>query len=199
MRRTSVVSARALGTPAPLVATNAIGRPGAECFGKTATIQGAGTLTGTAGNDVIVGSAGDDTIDGQGGNDLICGLEGKDFISGGLGNDQIDAGPGEDDVIGDVFAATGDAVGGGNDQLFGGDDGDLLIGDSYALDWKRNGGGNDRIFGGNGDDPHINGDTPLSEGTRQVVETTTSRAARRRGDCRRLCGRRFRNGDGRRE
>ena len=42
------------------------------CFGKRATIVGAGDISGTPGNDVIVGSAGADTIDALGGHDRVC-------------------------------------------------------------------------------------------------------------------------------
>src|SRR5262249_23977768 len=51
------------------------------CAGFDPTITGAGTVTGTAGDDVIVGSAGDDTIEGGAGADLICGLDGNDTIA----------------------------------------------------------------------------------------------------------------------
>ena len=42
------------------------GQSAPTCFGKRATIVGAGDITGTPGNDVIVGSAGADTIDALG-------------------------------------------------------------------------------------------------------------------------------------
>src|SRR5690349_2136619 len=50
------------------------GPPDAE---QPATIVGAGTIVGTAGDDVIVGSDGVDTISGGGGNDIICGEGGS--------------------------------------------------------------------------------------------------------------------------
>jgi hypothetical protein len=64
MRRAIAAGALAVGAVALLSATSASGSPGATCLGKTATIQGAGTVMGTPGNDVIVGSAAADTIDG---------------------------------------------------------------------------------------------------------------------------------------
>jgi Ca2+-binding RTX toxin-like protein len=50
-------------------------------------ITGAGTIIGTAGNDLILASAGDDSIDGMGGNDCILGGAGDDTINGGTGID----------------------------------------------------------------------------------------------------------------
>jgi len=75
-----------------------------RCFGHRATIQGAGTIVGTSGDDVITGSSGNDQISGGGGNDFICGLDGDDIIDtddsgaqpgsvvwvdGGAGNDTV--------------------------------------------------------------------------------------------------------------
>jgi Ca2+-binding RTX toxin-like protein len=61
----------------------------AACDGLHLTniINGSGTLTGTAGNDLIIGSAGTDLIDGLGGNDCILGGGGVDTITGNEGND----------------------------------------------------------------------------------------------------------------
>src|SRR6185503_13776398 len=88
-----------------------------KCFGKRATIVGAGAIDGTPANDVIVGSDSDDVIDGQGGDDRICGLAGADLVEGGLGDDRLDGGAGDDTVAGDVAADVGDVVGGGDDRL----------------------------------------------------------------------------------
>lgn len=62
-----------------------------ECGGLTLTniVTGAGTITGTAANDLILGSAGDDTINGGAGTDCII---------AGSGNDTIDGGGAETDV-----------------------------------------------------------------------------------------------------
>ena len=49
------------------------------------TVNGAGPINGSPGNDVIRGSNGADTIDGQGGDDIICGRGGNDRIEGGDG------------------------------------------------------------------------------------------------------------------
>ena len=59
-------------------------------------VTGAGTVTGTAGNDLIVGSSGSDLIDGLGGNDCILGGGGDDTLAGGDGNDVCLGGPGND-------------------------------------------------------------------------------------------------------
>ncbi len=53
----------------------------------TNLVSGAGTLTGTDGNDLILGSSNADTIDGLGGDDCILGGGGDDLITGGNGND----------------------------------------------------------------------------------------------------------------
>jgi hypothetical protein len=130
------------------------------CFDRAATITGAGTINGTAGNDVIVGSDGSDTIDGKGGNDRICGLGGADSLYGGRGDDQIDGAAGSDFIVGDVFAESGDVVGGGNDRLFGGNgDDNFMTGDSRTNNGNATGGGNDELFGGNGDDGFMSGDS----------------------------------------
>jgi Ca2+-binding RTX toxin-like protein len=53
----------------------------------TNLVSGAGTLTGTAGNDLILGSSGADVIDGLGGDDCIVGGGGMDLCTGGTEND----------------------------------------------------------------------------------------------------------------
>jgi Ca2+-binding RTX toxin-like protein len=71
----------------------------AVCAGIIVTnlITGAGTITGTAGNDLILGSSGADSIDGAGGDDCILGGGGDDQITGGDGNDVCLGGPGMDE------------------------------------------------------------------------------------------------------
>ncbi|MBK8781377.1 MAG: hypothetical protein IPO22_06155 [Anaerolineales bacterium] len=59
----------------------------------TNLITGAGTLTGSAGNDLIIGSAGLDAIDGLGGDDCILGGGGDDQLIGGDGSDVCIGGP----------------------------------------------------------------------------------------------------------
>lgn len=66
----------------------------------TNIISGAGTLTGTAGNDLIIGSAGADLIDGLGGSDCILGGGGLDTITGNEGNDVCLGGPETDMFLG---------------------------------------------------------------------------------------------------
>ena len=70
------------------------------CFGKTATIMGSGTITGTPDDDVIVGSAADDRIEGLGGDDRLCGMAGNDSLNSGLRDDKADGGEGNDFVRG---------------------------------------------------------------------------------------------------
>jgi len=62
----------------------------------TALVTGAGTITGTEGNDLILGSSGADIIDGLGGSDCIAGGGGDDTITGGDGSDICLGGPGTD-------------------------------------------------------------------------------------------------------
>jgi len=62
----------------------------------TNLVTGAGTFTGTEGNDLILGGSGADIIDGLGGDDCILGGGGDDQITGGDGNDVCIGGPGAD-------------------------------------------------------------------------------------------------------
>lgn len=57
-------------------------------------VTGAGTITGTEGNDLILGSSSADTIDGLGGDDCILGGGGDDFITAEDGTDVCIGGPG---------------------------------------------------------------------------------------------------------
>jgi Ca2+-binding RTX toxin-like protein len=61
-----------------------------------ATVAGARTIVGTAGNDRLVGTPRADTLDGLAGDDRISGVGGGDLLLGGSGRDTIDAGPGND-------------------------------------------------------------------------------------------------------
>lgn len=88
--------------------------------------QPAGTIKGTAKNDVIVGTEFDDYILGLRGDDNLSGLNGNDRIVGGAGNDTIIGGLGNDTIEG----------GDGNDKLTGGSGSDTILG----------GNGNDLIF-----------------------------------------------------
>lgn len=99
---------------------------------EVASIVGAGTFSGSEGDDVIVGSSGDDVIDGRGGDDVVCGGGGADAVIGGDGDDLL-------------------AGGNATDQLFGGSGADRLVGGSNN-DQLFDGGGADLDFGGDGVD-----------------------------------------------
>jgi hypothetical protein len=60
------------------------------------TSAGAGTIRGTARNDVLRGSAAADKLYGNAGNDKLYGLAGNDYLNGGPGNDVLSGGPGTD-------------------------------------------------------------------------------------------------------
>jgi Ca2+-binding RTX toxin-like protein len=70
----------------------------AACAGLnlTSIITGAGTVTGTPGNDLILGSSGPDTINGLSGDDCILGGGGNDSIDGNSGTDACLGGPDSD-------------------------------------------------------------------------------------------------------
>ena len=89
-------------------------------------LDGAGTLKGTAKNDILQGSDaddrleagnGDDVINAADGNDRIYGGKGSDTITGGRGNDRIEDGDGDDTVD----------AGDGNDYIEGGQGSDTYI------------------------------------------------------------------------
>jgi hypothetical protein len=112
-----------------------------KCDGKTATLWGAGELTGGPGNDVIVGSDGADDISGGKGNDLICAGAGNDTVSGESDSDRILGGDGNDRLDG---GTQGDAIQGqgGDDTIVGASGADTLAGDP----------GGDVIWGGTDND-----------------------------------------------
>jgi hypothetical protein len=62
----------------------------------TNIVRGAGTITGTNGNDLIMGSSESDIIDGGGGDDCIVGGDGDDSIDGNSGTDICIGGAGND-------------------------------------------------------------------------------------------------------
>ena len=76
-----------VGSQAVAVTAEDIKPPACGSLSLTQIVSGAGTLTGTAGNDLIIGSDGADTIDGLGGNDCILGSGGDDTLIGNEGND----------------------------------------------------------------------------------------------------------------
>jgi hypothetical protein len=59
----------------------------------------AGTVLGTAKDDILKGSAGADTLLGNAGNDKLYGLAGADVLNGGPGNDLLVGGPGADTLV----------------------------------------------------------------------------------------------------
>ena len=92
-----------------------------RCNGLSATLfAGAGTTTGTAGNDVIVGSTVANTINGGAGNDTICSLAGNDTLSGDAGNDRLFGGTGDDGFREGAASSGADIVAGdtGSDSVF---------------------------------------------------------------------------------
>ena len=122
-----------LGTTAAALPTGAV----ATCLGEGPTQQ-AGTLTGTAGDDVMLGTSSGETMDGLGGRDLICGGGGDDVIRGGGGNDTLVGGDGADSLYGQ----------GGCDTLKGGSGNDLLLPGLACIDYvdtAEGQGGRDRI------------------------------------------------------
>lgn len=101
----SVATAFAAGITSPAVnvgvesvPVNANSVKPAACAGLSLTniVTGAGTITGTSGNDLILGSAGADVIDGLGGNDCILGGGGDDTIDGNADTDVCIGGAGTD-------------------------------------------------------------------------------------------------------
>lgn len=94
-----------IGTDSDSVTANRI-KPGA-CAGLNLTniVTGAGTITGTPGNDLILGSSGVDTIDGLSGDDCILGGGGDDVIDGNSDTDICLGGPGAD-----TFASCGSEI-----------------------------------------------------------------------------------------
>lgn len=61
-----------------------------DVFNLTATVQYAGTIYGSAGDDYLYGGAGNDVIDGGAGNDRLFGGAGADMLIGGAGFDWAD-------------------------------------------------------------------------------------------------------------
>ena len=120
----------------------------------------AGTIEGTAGDDVLEGTSGDDVINCGAGNDIAYGRGGNDVINCGAGNDTVYGGAGNDTLNGDSSPA-GTAIAraagtGGNDTLKGGAGNDKLNGQG-GNDKLKGKGGNDRLNGGPGKDSLIGG------------------------------------------
>jgi hypothetical protein len=96
------------------------------------TVDGTGTVSGTAGDDVLHGTSAKDTILGGEGKDILLGNAGNDFLNGQAGNDTMDGGSGDDVLHGLV----------GNDRLLGHDGDDRIV----------TGTGQNSLTGGNGAD-----------------------------------------------
>jgi Ca2+-binding RTX toxin-like protein len=96
------------------------------------TMNKAGFVTGTAGNDDLRGTPRSDTITALAGDDNVHARAGADKVSGGDGDDTVSAVLGNDRVFG----------GRGRDVLRGGSGADLLV----------DGPGHDRLLGGSGAD-----------------------------------------------
>jgi Ca2+-binding RTX toxin-like protein len=147
----------------------------ADLMDRIAADSPAGTMMGTAGDDVITGTASDDVVFAGDGNDQIDGGGGNDILNGGSGQDHFVAEPGNDIIVGGADTDTYDAsaathpvtidlqqaiasgVDIGTDHLssieivIGGAGDDTIIGaaDTVYID---GGAGADTIYGGPGDD-----------------------------------------------
>jgi Ca2+-binding RTX toxin-like protein len=99
-----IIALLLVGLSMPVLASRSLGAAICTIDGTQypATIVGAGTITGTPGNDVIFGSRGPDTIFGNGGNDVVCGRDGSDVIKAGtdLGANLISGDLGDDVIVG---------------------------------------------------------------------------------------------------
>lgn len=89
---------------------------------KIAGGNGAGTLSGTSGEDFLIGGNGADTLNGLAGHDLLVGGNGDDRLFGGDGRDVLYGDSGNDILDG----------GAGDDVLFGGKGSDTLTGGAGA-------------------------------------------------------------------
>jgi Ca2+-binding RTX toxin-like protein len=90
------ISNTSLGVQASSVSANQVKPDACASLNLTNIVSGAGTVTGTAGNDLILGSSGADTIDSLGGDDCLLGGGGDDTIDGNTGADICLGGPGTD-------------------------------------------------------------------------------------------------------
>ncbi|MEW6400850.1 MAG: hypothetical protein AB1649_03565 [Chloroflexota bacterium] len=90
------VSSGNVGKESLPVTPNDIKPSSCAALNLTTLVTGAGTLTGTTGNDLIIGGSSIDSIDGLGGNDCILAGGGDDTLIGGDDNDVCLGGPGID-------------------------------------------------------------------------------------------------------
>ena len=101
-------------------------------------LDAAGTLKGTAKNDILQGSDADDRLEAGDGDDVINAADGNDRIYGGNGSDTITGGRGNDAIYdgnGDDRVDAGD----GNDYIEGGQGSDTYI---FKGDFGKDAGGN---------------------------------------------------------
>lgn len=117
----------------------------------------AGTLTGTANNDLLIAGAAGDTLSGAAGDDIIRGGDSGDSIDGGDGVDSIYGNEGNDTINagdGGADGGTADSVidaGDGADSVTGGMFEDSIIGGS-GHDTLAGGADADTLTGGIGND-----------------------------------------------
>ena len=101
-------------------------------------LDGAGTLKGSAKNDILQGSDADDRLEAGDGDDVINAADGNDRIYGGNGSDTITGGRGNDAIYdgnGDDRVDAGD----GNDYIEGGQGSDTYI---FKGNFGKDAGGN---------------------------------------------------------
>ncbi len=104
----------------------------------------AGSLTGTANNDLLIAGSAGDTLSGAAGDDIIKGGDSGDSIDGGDGVDSIYGNEGNDTIN----AGDGGADGGTADSVIdGGDGADSITGGTFE-DSIVGGSGHDTIVGG---------------------------------------------------
>lgn len=101
----------------------------------------AGTVVGTAGDDVLHGTPQADTIIGRAGNDEIRSGAGPDRVLGGRGNDTIYGGAGSDWIQADLARL---GRGRGDDVVHAGRGHDI-VGAAGGTNWIFLGPGNDRV------------------------------------------------------
>jgi Ca2+-binding RTX toxin-like protein len=139
---------------------------------EAATVQGADTIDGGAGDDFIFGQGGADTLNGGDGNDYLSGGTGNDTLMGGIGVDVLDGGAGNDMLNGglgsdtasfasaDAFVVVTLATQGVAQNTREGMDTlvsiERLIGSNFN-DLLYGGNGNDRLEGGLGNDFMVGG------------------------------------------
>jgi Ca2+-binding RTX toxin-like protein len=78
-----------------VIATDKTGATVSDIF----TLNIAGSIIGTTGNEILTGTANYETIEGLDGNDRLFGLAGNDTLDGGTGRDTMTGGEGDDTYI----------------------------------------------------------------------------------------------------